>query len=160
MAEVDDAYYQRHREGILAKKRALYHARREVWLSRSRAYNEKNRVKLNDKARQYRVNNAGRVRDSNLRAKFGVTLQQYEDMYEAQQGTCAICSKEETSSNQYGVQRLSVDHDRSCCAGEKSCGGCVRALLCNSCNNGLGRFADNPKLLRNAALYVESFSKV
>jgi hypothetical protein len=50
---------------------------------------------------------------------------------------------------------LHVDHDHSCCPGKYSCGECVCGFLCNSCNNGLGRFKDDPDRLRAAAQYVE-----
>lgn len=33
--------------------------------------------------------------------------------------------------------------------------GKFRAWLCQSCNNGLGLFKDNPKFLRQAAAYIE-----
>lgn len=38
--------------------------------------------------------------------------------------------------------------------------GRVRGILCSSCNNGLGRFKDNPKVIRKAALYLERIGPV
>lgn len=59
---------------------------------------------------------------------------------------CEIC----------GVKaHLHVDHDHTCCPGKYSCGKCVSGFLCNNCNNGLGRFKDDPNLLRSAAEYIE-----
>jgi hypothetical protein len=64
---------------------------------------------------------------------YGITAEQYEALFAAQDGRCWICRRK---SN----KRLSVDHDHSCCAGPTSCGQCVRGLLCapdNGCNRAL-----------------------
>lgn len=48
-----------------------------------------------------------------------------------------------------------VDHDHACCGYGRSCGKCVRGLLCAPCNLVLGHAKDNPSRLRSAALYLE-----
>ncbi|WP_086847030.1 endonuclease domain-containing protein [Amycolatopsis kentuckyensis] len=71
----------------------------------------------------------------------------------AKQGdSCAICARSDGA--------LVVDHDHSCCPGSKTCGKCVRKLLCASCNSGLGFFFDNPTTLRLAASYIEELQAV
>lgn len=59
---------------------------------------------------------------------------------------CEICGDE---------TEMHVDHDHRCCPGKYSCGECVAGFLCTNCNNGLGRFKDNPARLRAAAEYIE-----
>ncbi|MDP4501044.1 endonuclease domain-containing protein [Nonomuraea turcica] len=87
-------------------------------------------------------------RSDKLRANFGLSLAQYEALVAAQTGACAICG-----DNQ---EILHVDHDHACCPTKgKSCGQCVRQLLCQWCNRAIGMFKDDPKLLRAAADYVE-----
>lgn len=70
-------------------------------------------------------------------------------MLEEQKYSCAICRKPLNEGT------LCVDHDHKCCAGQRSCGECVRGLLCTRCNHGLGHFRDNPERLRLAADYLE-----
>lgn len=54
-----------------------------------------------------------------------------------------------------------VDHDHRCCEhkrqGVKLCGECTRGPLCSACNLGLGKFKDDPNLLRAAACYLEEW---
>lgn len=63
-----------------------------------------------------------------LKYNFGITVERYEEMLARQGGVCAICKRRP------GKRRLAVDHDHSCCPGRRSCGKCVRGLLCKACN--------------------------
>jgi hypothetical protein len=89
-------------------------------------------------------------------ARMGITLERYQQMLEDQNHRCAICRELETVLHKGIHRRLSIDHDHACCPGRKSCGKCVRMLLCARCNSGLGYFYDNPELLQNAATYLTS----
>jgi hypothetical protein len=84
-------------------------------------------------------------------SRFGITLEDFVRMLEAQGGVCAICG----GVNANG-KALSVDHDHGCCPGDRSCGACVRGLLCANCNFMLGSGKDDPGRLRAAAAYIES----
>ena len=85
-----------------------------------------------------------------LKSSYGLTLDEYGEILSAQNGVCAICH--ESCSTGY---RLAVDHDHSCCPGKKSCGKCIRGLLCANCNHVLGLVKDSPELLRIAADYLD-----
>ncbi len=78
-----------------------------------------------------------------LKVKYGITIDQYEDMLEKQGGVCAICHK----SN--GDIPLGVDHDHET--------GKVRGLLCNKCNLILGMIKDDIDLLIIMEQYLESY---
>lgn len=87
----------------------------------------------------------------------GLTVEEYDQLWANQLGLCAICCKAETRIHKTGTaHQLSVDHDHACCPGKKSCGKCVRGLLCDSCNQ--GHFHEDPILLRAAAEYFESWT--
>lgn len=54
---------------------------------------------------------------------------------------CALCGQGFYLGKTWSKQRdsFSVDHDHGCCPGEKSCGQCVRGLVCNRCNMQIGQ---------------------
>ena len=81
-------------------------------------------------------------RDYDWQYKYGVSPEQYLDMWEKQEGKCKICGKKLPDGDY-----LHIDHDKE--TGE------IRGLLCRDCNLGLGNFRDNPESLRNAAEYLE-----
>lgn len=81
--------------------------------------------------------------------KYGITLDQYNEMLKAQNCVCAICEQPEKSLNGKGtgLKPLAIDHCHET--------GKVRKLLCSRCNIGIGSLKHSPDLLRKAALYCE-----
>jgi hypothetical protein len=65
--------------------------------------------------------------------KYGTTVDWYRARLIEQRGVCAICYH---LSHHHGtLQRLQVDHSHKCCdVKTKSCGECLRGLLCADCN--------------------------
>lgn len=95
------------------------------------------------------------VRERNLRWFYGMTLAQYEERLATQGGVCAICKHPETRRRSDGeLFALAVDHDHSCCAGKRTCGRCVRGLLCWECNNILGKVEAKPGMMDGIATYL------
>ena len=78
---------------------------------------------------------------------FGMTQEQYDAMDRKQHGRCAICGNRERNG-----RRLHIDHDHET--------GMIRALLCGTCNPGLGQFRHSRKLLEAAIVYLDSFAVV
>lgn len=81
-----------------------------------------------------------------LRRKYNMSLQDYIDMYETQDGKCAICNRHHELFDK-AKDQLVVDHDHDT--------GKVRKLLCNNCNTGLGMFKESTNLLKLASEYLE-----
>jgi hypothetical protein len=84
--------------------------------------------------------------------KFDVTPGLYFAMLDRQAHACAICGTKAPG----GQGRFHVDHDHSCCHGQSSCGRCVRGLLCNWCNLGIGKLRDSAGIIASAAKYLAS----
>lgn len=109
---------------------------------------EKNRARL---ARLY-AEDQGKYLNYRYRNLYGLTLEAYESLLASQGGGCAICGL----VPEEGTPRLAVDHDHACCPTRKrSCGECVRGLLCSNCNRGLGYFKDQQALLARASEYLK-----
>jgi hypothetical protein len=85
--------------------------------------------------------------------RYGITQEEYDELSEKQNNVCAICFRDPT---EVGV--LVVDHDHACCPTERSCGECVRALLCSYCNTSIGLMEDRPERLLMATEYLRSFT--
>lgn len=86
--------------------------------------------------------------------KYGLQPGGIDAIIMRQDGRCAVC---QTSLEGMGLQYNSphVDHDHSCCPGVRSCGKCVRGVLCKGCNVMLGAAKDNAEVLRAAVRYLE-----
>lgn len=113
---------------------------------RQKAWTEKNKDKHSAKSKAWYAENKDKVRDSLLRREFGISLIQYDEMFKAQNGKCAICEKEETAR----TKRLAVDHCHKT--------GKIRKLLCRACNVGIGNLQDSPELLLKAIEYLKHHS--
>lgn len=82
-------------------------------------------------------------RNWKYKKKYGITLDEYNEILEAQGGKCYICKTTEPGGAGYS---FTVDHNHE----TKE----VRGLLCCNCNRGLGYFRDNPATLLAAAQYL------
>jgi Recombination endonuclease VII len=84
--------------------------------------------------------------NSNLKTKFGITIEQYEKMLQRQDGKCAICGRAETSRDAKGkIKRLAVDHCHKT--------GRNRELLCLRCNHAFERIDSIPDWCLKAMAY-------
>ena len=97
---------------------------------------------------------AQRYRRSWLKRRYNMTPAQYDDLLAAQGGGCAICKTKVSG----GIGRFHIDHDHACCPEKmRSCGKCIRGLLCSYCNMHLA--VSDPERLRAALKYVENFRR-
>ena len=80
--------------------------------------------------------------------RYGLTIEDYDKMSQAQKHVCAICRRPETviNKNPSRVNALSVDHCHLT--------GDIRGLLCSSCNRGIGYLGEDPNNLNRAARYL------
>lgn len=81
-------------------------------------------------------------RKVSLKSNYGLSVRQYDKLYNEQGGKCAICKTPQSELK----KNLCVDHDHKT--------GKVRGLLCTLCNQGLGSFRDNQSNLEDALYYL------
>lgn len=117
----------------LEAKRAYYHKHRDKNIARAKRQREI--LKTNPDWQRIR-------RNEFLCQRFGITIEQYDQMAQEQHGVCAICQQPPPK------QSLSVDHCHST--------GKIRGLLCTICNAILGRWKDNPECALNAVQYLQN----
>lgn len=87
--------------------------------------------------------------------KFNITEEEYDRLLEKQNGVCAVCERPEALIIRGKVVNLGVDHDHACCPGKRSCGKCVKGLLCSTCNGYVELCRRNPRLLKRLRKYID-----
>jgi hypothetical protein len=69
-----------------------------------------------------------------LKSRYQITVEEYTAILIKQNGHCALCPTMQGETK----RRMCVDHDHSCCPDVKSCGKCIRGILCGNCNRRVG----------------------
>jgi hypothetical protein len=128
----------------LAARKAKYHADPAPYIARVKKWQQQNSEHLNAYRREYRKRPERKRadRDAHLRRKFGMGIDEYERMFEAQHGVCAICGEARPEE-----RTLHVDHDHTT--------GAIRGLLCLRCNNAIRDFREEYGLFVRAANYLD-----
>ncbi len=83
------------------------------------------------------------LKNWHLKKTYNITLDDYNEMFNKQEGKCIICSKHQSQL----TSPLNVDHDHE--------SGQIRELLCNTCNRAIGMLGDSVEILNSAKEYLE-----
>jgi len=124
-------YRERNLEKENKRSRLYYYKNREKQRIRSKRYREANRDRIALHRKEYRYK------------KYGLTINQVEEMRIKQRNKCLLCNKEFTPIN-----HPCIDHDHETDE--------VRGLLHSKCNALLGFANDDNLLLLSAAIYIYS----
>jgi len=148
---LNQKYYKKNRESILQQKRDKWPEIKEVQTAQRKKNYAKRRPEILENSHWY-----------NLQRAFNLTKEQFEEKLEQQGGVCAICGNVASPSKSVSERpNWHVDHDHLCCPDLKgrsnsTCGECVRGILCDNCNRGLGAFKDSSIVLESAINYLKS----
>lgn len=111
--------------------------------TKNKKYFENNKQTLNQKQKEWNSSNKQKVRNSKLKRKFGINLEEKEKLFSLQNHQCAICkTKENIRDRDWDVDHCHIT-------------GKVRGILCSNCNRGLGLFKDDPSTLLSAFAYLK-----
>jgi len=128
----------------------------ELLKEKAKQYHKDNKEKIAERQRQYNIDhpesNKKRYllhrkesleysRQYSFRGKYKLSKKDWEGLWYAQDGRCAICDKFFTN-----LKDTHVDHNHKTNK--------TRSLLCNKCNLGIGFFNDDPELLKIARRYL------
>jgi hypothetical protein len=108
-----------------------------------KAWRKKNPEKRKAQQKQESDPNKLYNRRKHLKAVYGITVEEYDAIYESQSGCCAICSVHQSQLS----RKFHLDH---CHTTNK-----IRGLLCPDCNHLLGRAKDTRQILRSAIDYLD-----
>lgn len=146
----DRAYYLNNKARILARQ-SKYRLENLESISKKKkvymetyntVYRERNKERTKAYTKSRAVIQKAYNRKWSLNRKYGITLEQYNNMFSTQKGCCAICGIHQSSLN----KPLFVDHDHNT--------GKVRGLLCHSCNVVLGHVNDSIDILDQTIKYL------
>lgn len=101
-----------------------------------------------DRRREYQKSYQKEYRWKSVEAEIGAR----DSLLEKCGYRCEICDIE------VDLDSMRIDHDHACCPSGSYCKNCVRGVLCNGCNSGLGMFLDSPRSLMAAVGYVKARS--
>lgn len=94
--------------------------------------------------REWYQRNKDSIRNTQFQYKYGITIDDYNRMFQEQNGVCAICLE---IWDHPRFKFMAVDHDEIT--------GKVRALLCNPCNMGIGLLKHSGDIMQRAVDYLD-----
>lgn len=103
------------------------------------AWRKKNPERAKAAQQRYYYKNPEKVRATSIKYRYGLTLDQWHELFDGQGKCCAICKTKTTRG-------WCVDHSHK--TGE------VRGILCHPCNTAIGFMEENKERLQQAIDYL------
>src|SRR5690606_19146421 len=137
--EYQNQWARENRDKVLASKKKYRDAHKEERAEQQRQRREK-LYETNPPKYRRNVPGIGKTpeykRQRYLKTTYGITLDEYNELFAAQDGCCASCGVHQSELS----KPLFVDHDHE--TGE------IRGLLCQHCNTALGYARDDVNILQ------------
>ena len=93
------------------------------------------------------------ITERNRWVRYRIKPETFNKLFAGQGSKCALCGATESGSR---GNSWNVDHDHSCCPGDKTCGKCIRGIICSRCNTRLGWLEglSGKEWLKNVGAYL------
>ena len=135
--------YQQNKDKIAQERKQYYQKNKSQIKQQKKKYEAQNKERL----KKYRQENKERIKQRHLKTRYGISLEQYNEMLKSQNSQCAICRTHQSTLKTC----LAVDH----CHKTNQ----IRGILCSSCNTGIGHLKDDIKILEKAILYLKEHNQ-
>lgn len=104
------------------------------------------KVCIKEAVAKHRQNNP-RSKHTWAKWTYNIDAETYDAMMER---GCDVCGSK---------SQLSIDHDHGCCPGKRSCGECVRGVLCRDCNWAEGLLGSDVSRIMALAAYLVQYER-
>jgi hypothetical protein len=105
-------------------------------------------MQTKENKKQWKINNPGKVKlynkKSGLKRFYGITVEEYDLLFNKQEGKCLICDKHQSEFK----RAFDVDHNHKT--------GIIRGLLCGGCNLLIGNAKEDVNILAQAINYLNN----
>lgn len=132
------------RRKAIAKKWRDENKERQAASAKIRNALPETRIKTQARVKKYKLENPDYLRSIYLKSRFGITLEQWNELFNKQNKSCAGCGTDKPSSK----AGWHTDHDHKT--------GIIRGILCWRCNLTLGQVNDNIDVLKLLIIYLEN----
>jgi len=112
------------------------------WLAKNPEQAEKNRARASLWKKDNPTRSQINKRRRDLMARYGMTIQEWDELFVRQGCVCAICGTDKTGKHGWHTDHCHVTNK-------------VRGILCGRCNQMLGHASDDSSRLRMAANYLD-----
>jgi len=138
-------YYFKNKKDIIEKRKIFRQKHQKRLNDISRDYHLTHKKEISESQKRWwndhREENLTKLRKRSLKLRYGLTLEQVDEILIKQDHKCAICKIPLAET------RRTIDHDHKT--------GKARGILCQTCNAGLGMFKENFGIFTEAIQYLK-----
>jgi hypothetical protein len=134
-----DGFYSQCKECSKKANREQYEKNPQKWKDYAKVWKKENKDKVSMSYQRHAEHNKKKSRENRIKKTYGITQEDYQRMYDEQNGLCAICGEP-------SIKNFHIDHDHK----NKN----VRGLLCPACNKALGFVKEDISILEKMMRYI------